>query len=1209
LHKSARPWPQTQNQICPLNLVVCEEALERKQTAQVEALRPPDQDDALRQDPLAPIVRRSMLFTPERQAPSAWIEHVPFAFWLVDVLRPATIVELGTHVGVSYSAMCQAVKSLGLSSRCFAIDTWKGDKQSGLYPEEIYDEFSKFHDARYSSFSRLVRSSFDAALPHFEEQSIDLLHIDGLHTYEAVRHDYESWLPKLSKSAIVLFHDTNVRENNFGVFRLWNEVADGHLHFNFLHGNGLGVLGLGRDYPEAVHLLFDANAHGRVGTAFREMFAYVGRSVSHMGDRDSLERALATRNRELAERTAKADALDQALSENAARLGALRAELAERESQVGRLNIALSETAAQVAPLRAIVSSLQTSSRWLVAARQFKMLLQYSAAGHSLRLGWRAVKTGSMAPLRDLQATAEIARSGLFDREWYLKSYPDVAVWGVDPLRHYVARGARDGRNPNRWFRGLEYFGRYPQAVAAGVNPFADYLRHGAADTRDRAVSATSTVVRKQFAFISGCPGDAYRYRCHHIGQVLRNIGYTADIFPVDHRPYDQLARDYDVIIAHRVPWDFDFETFVKRAGLSGAFVIYDADDLVFDPALLNRIDAYNVMTEPEREIYRDGVERYGRALALCHGVTVSTTKLLDEVRRLHPHMPGAVIRNKVSREMCRQAAETLARAPDRGGATGVTIAYFSGTATHRKDFAVCADALLGILKDFPQARLMIVGHLMLPDRFAEFGSRVETVPFVPWHDLPALYRKADINLASLEHDNEFTESKSELKYLEAALLGVPTVASDVGAYRETIVNWSNGVLCRDSAQWRHAIGKLIEDGELRRRIGNEAARCVATSGTTLGSGHVVQAEWRRLLASLSAKAAGQRTRRRASVAFVLRAPIAVTSGGYRKIFSLVNYLAHCDCDVRVYVERLAHLAAMSDAEIREYCRMYFDADPATIFVGHSDIEPADVAIATNWPTARVVNGIEQVRVRLYFVQDYEPGFYGKNQIEYHEANATYDLEFSCITIGDYLRKALEDRGRVARSIPFGLDESFHVAGRGRKLEMAGESRSLMFFSRPALPRRNFQVGVEALAAFNRKYPDARIRLYGLEERLDLPFPYDHLGRLPQSELAAQMACTDIHLSYSLTNISTVIYEAMACGCACVEADVGSVRGMVRGGEDCLLVEPTAPATFDALDRLMGDRDLRWRIAATGYSFAKELTEERMCKEFLRLVRESALLE
>ena len=147
--------------------------------------------EKLEQDLLAPILRSSVLWQPERQAESAWLEHVPFAFWLVDVFRPRLVVELGTQRGVSYSAICQAVKTLKLPTACFAIDTWQGDEHAGSYSDEVYREFAAFHDRHYAAFSRLVRSTFDEALPHFEDGSIDLLHIDGQHAYERVRHDYE----------------------------------------------------------------------------------------------------------------------------------------------------------------------------------------------------------------------------------------------------------------------------------------------------------------------------------------------------------------------------------------------------------------------------------------------------------------------------------------------------------------------------------------------------------------------------------------------------------------------------------------------------------------------------------------------------------------------------------------------------------------------------------------------------------------------------------------------------------------------------------------------------------------------------------------------------------------------------------------------------------------------------------------------------------
>ena len=234
-------------------------------------------------DVLQPLLRSSLLWHPDRLALSAWIEHVPFAFWIVDVLRPRTIVELGTHNGVSYSAMCQAVNKLGLDTKCYAIDTWEGDEHAGSYSESVFSEFYTYNDRNFAAFSRLIRSTFDNALPHFVDGSIDLLHIDGLHTYEAVRHDFESWLPKLSANAIVMFHDTNVREREFGVFRLWDEIKDKYRSFEFLHCHGLGIIGLGSNYSSSLEFLFQAAEALRV-IDIRDAFSALGASSRLLND-------------------------------------------------------------------------------------------------------------------------------------------------------------------------------------------------------------------------------------------------------------------------------------------------------------------------------------------------------------------------------------------------------------------------------------------------------------------------------------------------------------------------------------------------------------------------------------------------------------------------------------------------------------------------------------------------------------------------------------------------------------------------------------------------------------------------------------------------------------------------------------------------------------------------------------------------------------
>jgi lipopolysaccharide biosynthesis protein len=532
-------------------------------------------EEEVGQDILTPIFRRSMFWAPERRALSHWIEHVPFAFWLVDALRPRTIVELGTYNGVSYSAMCQAVKSLGLATSCFAIDTWKGEEYMGLYTEDVYRDFTAFHDQNYGAFSHLVRATFDEALPHFEDGSIDLLHIDGVHTYDAVKHDYQSWLPKLSSNAIVLFHDTNVREREFGVSRLWSELTAEKPHFSFLHGYGLGVLGQGRSYSGALGIVLSASHDSRLVSSIRETFAALGRSARALSERPGLDQSLAertsevsrlqqalaareaelgtiiarqkassisalaaheaelaTREAELATREAELTTLRHGLSESAGELSRLRRRLAAREAELAMLRHGLSESTdelsrlrptlvareaelatlrhglwesteelsrlrqtlaareARVGSLEATVSALYASTSWhitkpLRAARRLSARLYYSRLGYPLALAWQAIMRRSLAPLRNWPAEQVIERSGLFDKEWYLKQNPDVSEWWhSNPVRHYVVFGAKERRDPSRSFSTQAYLEHNPDVAAAAVNPLAHFILHGVAEGR-----------------------------------------------------------------------------------------------------------------------------------------------------------------------------------------------------------------------------------------------------------------------------------------------------------------------------------------------------------------------------------------------------------------------------------------------------------------------------------------------------------------------------------------------------------------------------------------------------------------------------------------------------------------------------------------------------------------------------------------------------
>jgi len=285
----------------------------------------------------------SMSMAPALVPPSAWTGHLPFAFWVTEEARPRIFVELGSHNGTSYLGFCQTVARCGLETRCFAVDTWQGDEHSGFYGEEVFQTLSGHNNASYVGFSQLLRMTFDDALGYFADGSVDLLHIDGLHTYEAVKHDFETWLPKLSSRGVVLFHDTMVRERGFGVWQLWAELRERYPAFEFRHSHGLGVLLTGVEQPQALRdlvALGGSDAEVAVQCLFEALGARIigeerARLAEHYGDIARAEAAHHRAQGELAYRllAEEREAGAARMTEAQGHAAAIEAALAEAEKR------------------------------------------------------------------------------------------------------------------------------------------------------------------------------------------------------------------------------------------------------------------------------------------------------------------------------------------------------------------------------------------------------------------------------------------------------------------------------------------------------------------------------------------------------------------------------------------------------------------------------------------------------------------------------------------------------------------------------------------------------------------------------------------------------------------------------------------------------------------------------------------------------------
>lgn len=182
---------------------------------------------------------------PGRLEPSAWIEHTPFAKYLIAKLEPRKIVELGVHNGVSLCAFAQAVKDLDLKTELHGIDSFEGDAHAGFYDTSIYDSVKSYTETNYPNYVHILKGYFENYLGDFADKGVDILHIDGMHDYDSVKRDYDTWSPKVKDGGIILFHDTKVFERDFGVWKFWAEVTERRKSFEFEHGYGLGVLAVG----------------------------------------------------------------------------------------------------------------------------------------------------------------------------------------------------------------------------------------------------------------------------------------------------------------------------------------------------------------------------------------------------------------------------------------------------------------------------------------------------------------------------------------------------------------------------------------------------------------------------------------------------------------------------------------------------------------------------------------------------------------------------------------------------------------------------------------------------------------------------------------------------------------------------------------------------------------------------------------------------
>ena len=315
------------------------------------------------------------------------------------------------------------------------------------------------------------------------------------------------------------------------------------------------------------------------------------------------------------------------------------------------------------------------------------------------------------------------------------------------------------------------------------------------------------------------------RYRVLNKAEQLRKHGFAVKVVNLTDFQLS-MAQNASHIIIYRSPISPELLRLCHLAKEYGKPVFFDIDDLVFDTVYTDQLSYTQGLNSVEKGNYDAGVRNYGYMLENCDGAITSTNQLQEELYKYQSKV--LLNRNLASDELIAISSQYLKDYSQTSDI--VKIGYFSGSISHNENFELIKPAIKQLLKKYSNVQLHIVGILDIPEDMKPFENQIVTHDYVDWDKLPALISEVDINLAPLV-DSIFNRAKSEIKWIEAALVKVPTVASKIGAFSDAIVDGETGLLVTDD-QWFDKLETLVLSPELRQKIADAAYRSVLENCT-----------------------------------------------------------------------------------------------------------------------------------------------------------------------------------------------------------------------------------------------------------------------------------------------------------------------------------------------------------------------------------------
>lgn len=522
--------------------------------------------------------------------------------------------------------------------------------------------------------------------------------------------------------------------------------------------------------------------------------------------------------------------------------------------------------------------------------------------------------------------------------------------------------------------------------------------------------------------FINGCfLPHPHRYRVSHQREQLVAGGILSDeIFYEDVSL--KLIKNYRIFIFYRCPITDTIRDFIKIAKQHNKAVIFDVDDLVIDTKYTDSVKYLQTLSAEEKANYDSGVNRMRETLCMCDSAITTTERLANELKNYVPEV--YINRNTASNRMVELSNEVihnrdilpfkdinLAKNKKEKVAiisaqkkisdlSKVKIGYFSGSITHNDDFIMILPIITKVMKENSEVELHVVGELDIPIELEPFKERVIANPFVDWERLPKLIGSVDINIAPIEQ-SIFNEAKSENKWVEASLVKVVTVASNVGAMKKMISHGQTGFLCSNNEEWYEVLTKLISNAEYRKQVAENAYKYAYKNCITAYTSY----KFTKYI----------RSKMKPNIAFIL--PSVQVSGGVLVVLKHCLILKDAGFDVLIINEGF------------ENKNLKFNGEEILCFSRHevSIHGNFDKCVATLWSTTDFLLMYPHIKEKYYLVQGFETDFAKDGNHFKLKANSTYcdNHDIKYLTISKWCESWLKsDYEKISRFAPNGIDLS-----------------------------------------------------------------------------------------------------------------------------------------------------------------------------------------